>query len=136
MKQTEDGDGGKTMDQELTDTGKGMPNLSDAIDQIMAHPEWITMVASALGRSPTEKEESKGSEAEAVSVPSDSTDAMASLTPMLSKLSKIKEPDLKGKSTRGDLLCALKPYLSPGRQEAIDYMIRISQISDLLKHLT
>jgi hypothetical protein len=125
------------MDQELTDTEKSTPNFSDAIDQIMAHPEWITMVASALGKPPAEKESPKESEADKATVPSDPVDtAAAALTPMLSKLSQMKAPPSGGKSTRAELLCALKPYLSPGRQEAIDYMIRISQISDLLKHLT
>ena len=125
------------MDQSHGEREKNTPDLSHAIDQIMAHPEWISMVASALGKSaepssvaepPEEKEETPPSSAP--------TDSVAALTPMLSKLSQIKPSANGGRSQRGELLCALKPYLSPGRQEAIDYMIRLSQISDLLKHLT
>ena len=123
------------MDQLPNDLEKSTPNLSDAIEQIMAHPEWISMVASALGKSPTEAETPAPQKEEETSS-SHPDDAVTTLTPMLSKLSQIKNPNPKGKNTRADLLCALKPYLSPGRQEAIDYMIRISQISDLMKHLT
>ena len=33
------------------------------------------------------------------------------------------------------LLCALKPYLKKERQEAIDYMIKLSRLGDILKSL-
>ena len=111
-------------------------SLSNAIDQIMAHPELISMVASALGGAAEPREASPPPEAESVS-PSPSTASLSALTPLLASLSKAKDKDThKERDPRAALLCALKPYLSMGRQEAIDYMIRISQISDLLKHLT
>ena len=124
------------MDQVPHDVEKNIPNLSGAIDQIMAHPEWISMVASALGKASPEEEKTEPPKKEEAPSSEPSADALASLTPVLAKLSQIKNPLPREKSPRADLLCALKPYLSPGRQEAIDYMIRISQISDLMKHLT
>lgn len=36
---------------------------------------------------------------------------------------------------RSALLCALKPYLKKDRQEAIDYMIKLSRLGDILKTL-
>ena len=123
------------MDQLPNNIEKNIPNLSDAIDQIMSHPEWISMVASALGKAPSDRESADPPKQEEIQT-SVSDDAAASIPPVLSRLSQIKSPLPKGKNTRADLLCALKPYLSPGRQEAIDYMIRISQISDLIKHMT
>ena len=36
---------------------------------------------------------------------------------------------------RAALLCALKPYLKKERQEAIDYMIKLSRLGDILKTL-
>ena len=36
---------------------------------------------------------------------------------------------------RACLLRALKPYVSPGRREAIDTMIRLTRLTDLLKHM-
>ncbi|MBQ9086353.1 MAG: hypothetical protein IJY47_04110 [Clostridia bacterium] len=114
------------------------PSLSDAIDKIMAHPELISMVASAIGAPDRPREEpSAATEDPSPPPPTEPTDSLAALSPMLSKLSQAKHTaPRREKDARSDLLCALKPYLSPGRQEAIDYMIRISQISDLLKHLT
>lgn len=36
---------------------------------------------------------------------------------------------------RAALLCAMKPYLSADRREAIDYIIKLSRLGDLLKSL-
>lgn len=36
---------------------------------------------------------------------------------------------------RSDLLCAMKPYLNRDRQDAIDYIIKLSRLSDILKTL-
>ncbi len=36
---------------------------------------------------------------------------------------------------RAALLCALKPYLKKERQDAIDYMIKLSRLGDILKTL-
>ena len=36
---------------------------------------------------------------------------------------------------RSALLCALKPYLKKERQDAIDYMIKLSRLSNILKTL-
>ena len=36
---------------------------------------------------------------------------------------------------RAALLCAMKPYLSRDRQEAIDYILKLSRLGDLLKTL-
>jgi hypothetical protein len=33
------------------------------------------------------------------------------------------------------LLCAMKPYLSPERQQAIDYIIKLGRLGDILKTL-
>lgn len=37
--------------------------------------------------------------------------------------------------SRSALLCALKPYLSRDRQNAIDYIIKLSRLGDILKTL-
>ena len=36
---------------------------------------------------------------------------------------------------RADLLCAMKPYLNQDRQSAIDYIIKLSRLGDILKTL-
>lgn len=45
-----------------------------------------------------------------------------------------KSSDKKSDS-RTALLCAMKPYLSPDRQNAIDYIVKIGRLGDILKSL-
>ena len=122
-----------------------MPSLSDAIDRIMANPELISMVASALGKPPpaaaggakeAHKEEAAAPSSEPSSSnssnPSNPSDSIAALAPILSSL---KGGSAAPRDDRSRLLCALKPYVNPTRREAIDTLLRFSQITDLLKHL-
>lgn len=39
-------------------------------------------------------------------------------------------------SPKRALLCAMKPYLSPARCEAADYLLRLWQLGELLKNMT
>ena len=144
------------MDREQT-SSEAVPNaISEAISKIMANPEILSSVASALGASspiatknpePTEdsdrSEETESIVAKAPSSspteapPADIGAVVSTLAPLLSGLSggAKKFPEIKHDDKRACLLRALKPYLSPGRREAIDYMISLSQISDLIKHI-
>ncbi len=120
-----------------------LPDLSSAISKIMEHPELISMVASVLGE-PT-KTESAAPAAETVStdvqgtaenaVPiSVPTDMLSSVMPLVSKLSALSSPQNGGSGFKHEqLLCALKPYLSSSRGDAVDYIIKISKMSTLLK---
>ena len=136
------------MDREQSTT-PAPPSLSDAMARIMAHPELISMVASVLGApvadAPSESTESQTpleNASETVSV-SDAVetgkekgnDVIASLLPLLSRLSDEKGGERRTDDPRACLLRALKPYVSVGRREAIDTMIRLSQISDILKRM-
>ncbi len=141
------------------------PPLSDAIARLMAQPELLSMVASALGApAPSAAQEGVGSgreeasqsaepalsvpatvpdQKEASSAPADAAPASAnaSLPDMIATLAPLLGGKAGGISAGKDddrtcLLRALKPYVNPGRREAIDYMIRLSRISDTLKHLT
>ena len=110
--------------------------LSLAIDQLLAHPEVLSMVASALGSPKAPAEEAEPSEAAlaASAAPaSEASEALSALAPLLSGLSGLARG---GKETPDDpkacLLRALKPYVNPARREAIDTMIRLSQLSGLL----
>ena len=139
----------------------GLPEgLSGAVDQLLAHPEILSMVASALGKGgptpnaapPAATEAPTQAEAEEPVVPSNTAEAAApvaapSAEPVPADLIATLAPILTGLSGKGGiqgrkddpracLLRALKPYVNPARREAIDYMIRISQISDLFRQLT
>ena len=41
----------------------------------------------------------------------------------------------EAREARHSLLCALKPYLSPARREAADYLLRMFRVADVLKNL-
>lgn len=113
-------------------------NISAAVGKLLEHPELISMVASVLGGTsppPSEPVDPIGeaNDGDSVSVGAqvkDAPDIMASLIPMLSKLA------CGGGSCRHEaLLCALKPYVSASRCEAIDYILKISRMSSLVKGL-
>ena len=40
-----------------------------------------------------------------------------------------------GCQRREALLCAMKPYLSPARCEAVDYLIRLARVGDAIRAL-
>ena len=123
------------------------PSLTDAINKLMANPEIISTVASALGNIGTQEKTAESSngiadidgEKDAQSdIRPDIGELMKGLAPVLSTI-KGSSPSSKTKNAESDrreaLLCALKPYVSEGRREAIDYIIRISQVSDILKNI-
>ena len=124
-------------------------SLSDAISKLMENPEIISTVASALGsmsaqRPTAAKAEGSDSSANpeqsaASSASPDLSSIVTGLAPLMSGMGA-KQPHLHEKNDKGSeavrreaLLCALKPYVSESRREAIDYIIRISRISELLK---
>ena len=120
--------------------------ISAAIDKILANPELISMVASALGgASPIKKEvasntdpataehETKG---ENKAINEKSGDILSTLAPILSSLQGKSLSHSAANDKRACLLNALKPYLCHERCEAIDYMIKLTKISELLKNIT
>ena len=83
---------------------------------------------------PAESEAAEASETAApASAPERLPEAISALAPLLSG-EGVKHS--KRDNDRACLLRALKPYLSPGRSEAIDYIIKFSSIADLLKNLS
>lgn len=125
--------------------------IAGAVGKLLEHPELISMVASALGgsmgtaaeaSSPTAEPPKAQDSAEDTAPVSEilgggGADMLASVMPMLSKLSSLNADSGKGGSgfRHEQLLTALKPYVSRGRCEAIDYMLRISRLSGLIGKL-
>ncbi len=108
--------------------------FSEALSKLMANPQVLGAVASALGKEPPGEATSAPPPTEEVPVPSPlpSTDAIATLAPLLAGLSGSgKPPD----NDRTRLLCALKPYVNPKRKDAIDTLLRFSGMTELLGHL-
>lgn len=118
--------------------------LSGAMEKLLAHPELISMVASALGgqsappTADTPQAEAPSGEAVVTSAAAQdasagSTDLTSALLPMLTRLGNLKASPQN--SPHSALLCALKPYVSPARREAIDYFMKFSQMSALISGL-
>lgn len=140
-----------------------VPDLSEAIERLMAHPEIIEMAASVLGQPPPaasasaehpDSDEQKTSETEA---PKEAAGASAevgagSMSDALPELLKLVTPLLQkgggkhgghshsehskgiGRSTA--LLLALKPYLSPQRCAAVDKIVQMSKLGEILEKLS
>lgn len=126
--------------------------ISSAISKLMEHPEIIGAVASALGSSSplsptatataTASESADSSDSDAAEQAPEAfaggAELASSLIPMISRLGSLGiggKDGGKGGSKHSALLCALKPYLSPNRRDAIDYMLKISQLSDIISKL-
>ena len=130
-------------------------SFSDAINGILSNPEMLSMISSMASKlkngtqedssatnNPAQEptaveaaaiEDTKGKPVTSVATLSKLPDMIGAIAPLLSsELSKHPKKDDK----RACLLRALKPYLSEGRSEAIDYIIKFSEISDLLKNLS
>lgn len=123
---------------------KGPPSsLSDAINMLMENPQIISSVAAALGNMSQNSDNAAASYRKEEEAPSD-TPAASDLSSLISSLTPLMSDAIGGRShsspakktesgQREALLYALKPYVSQSRQEAIDYIIRISRMSEVLK---
>ena len=126
------------------------PDLSRAIEGILAHPELISTVAAALGKSvPAVSPPKEGDVPPATATPAVaaepsvalpkeiSPEVIATIAPLLSGLSGFGgakgSPPSKKDDPRACLLVALKPYLSAGRCQAIDDMLRLATLSEVLR---
>ncbi len=141
---------------ETASGGTVPPNFSEMLDKVLANPEIISTVAAALskgGEEPSvEKEETaqkvgasetaaKGeTEENGTSSPDIAAmmqrlpDVMKLVGPMMSKGGG-KSLSSRANDKRTCLLTAIKPYLNPHRCEAIDYIIRFSELSELIKKI-
>ena len=106
----------------------GGSQISDAFQKILEHPEIISSVATAIGM-PAPNADPKAETSDA-----SKPDALSAFAPILNSLSHKDSPG-RISSNQASLLCALKPYVNPNRCEAIDYIIKISEISQLLKKM-
>lgn len=134
--------------------GLGIPNLSEAIEKLKAHPEIISMAASVLGQSaetatPHAEEDTTPSQSDASEKADASVSAgsisdaipqlMGLLGPMISKSGGAEERKRehgKGLGRSTALLLALKPYLSKSRCETIDKLVQIGKVGEIFEKLS
>ena len=146
-------DGNKFNADNQNDTAANAPSppLADIISKLMSDPQILGTLSSLMGKGiDSDKPTEEKNDAQVASAPP-STDALASrlpqmmeaLAPVLSSVGNEKKGSNgalnnilpKHDDKRICLLRAIKPYVSRGRGEAIDYMIQISKLSELMKHL-
>ena len=143
----------------------GMPmDLSAMINKLISNPQLLTGIASALsgdggeqnGQKLTKEaaqgaaqstEQTANNNAESVGYEGIDIDAitrklpeiMGVIAPVMSRTAGgdgKSESKKRACDNRSCLLNAMKPYMNPQRCEAIDYIIKFSQISEILKNIT
>ena len=88
-------------------------DLSKIIDLIMANPNLIKEIQALADKG---EGESEGNEKEPVQ-----------------EIPTVSPEKIQPKSRRRELLCALKPYLSEERCRAVDQMLSITDILDMMR---
>ena len=120
-------------------------DFSSVLGNILSNPEMLSSIKSIAQKlqsdnaqnqeQDTEQKSEEQPIAAEVSAPQNAkaTDAISALAPLLyTDFSKFSRADDK----RACLLRALKPYLSEGRCEAVEYIIKFSAISDIIKNFS
>ncbi|MEE0970605.1 MAG: hypothetical protein U0M06_14655 [Clostridia bacterium] len=143
----------------MNNDGINADALQNVIGKLMANPDALKNILSVIGSTNQEAavinneqdKESEGSEnnlenedesapvSASVSIP---PEILAKLPGIISALGGIGgtsdqekgkgQAKKKGCSEREALLCALKPYLSPHRAKALDKIIQLSRLGDIL----
>ena len=127
----------------MSEQNNSPDGLSTALSSILSNPEMMSMISSmasklkddgGIGKADAE-DSAKESDVQSAEVFSNgaTSSIMQTLAPLLSASAPSRE---KKDNDRICLLRALKPYLSQGRGQAIDYIIKFSSLGDLMKNLS
>lgn len=111
-------------------------DFTEKINEILSNKELMAQISSIAGVKQEEAPKSAPSLDGLLSNPdimSKLPEIIGVLKPMVSQ-SESKQPS-GGYDKRIALLTALKPYLSSERCDAVDYIAKMSKLSDLLKNL-
>ena len=100
----------------MSDKNEGGVDLSRLVSLIMENPKLISEISGLMRDKPGAEEKS----APAIDVP-EKTDILRDM------------PEPTERERRSALLCALKPYVSAKRVQAIDSMITITEMIELMK---
>ncbi len=137
--------------------------ISELLSSVLSNPELMQKIRDTVGtvgnNTPpntalSPQPEPQPTNASAPSVPGDGLatilgnaelmaklpQVMALLSPMLEKTAPTQAVQASSvpkssESHRNELLLALKPFLSPERQNAVDVMLRVSQLGQVLRHM-
>ena len=110
-------------------------DLSSVFDVISKNPDLLNVAKDVMA---SLQKGDLADAAEKESTPSDpesTTEVSGMLDSLLPSASHAKKKDGGKNGNRDALLCALRPYLSPERQSALDKLLRIEQLAALLSQL-
>ena len=121
---------------------KNAGSLSDVLGSLMANEALMSQIAKIVNGADASPKESAPEQTTTEPLPLDPQimeklpEVVAAIRPFLASENAPQKPTGGGASShRTALLCALKPYLSPRRREAIDYITRISKLGDVMKQM-
>ena len=127
-------------------TNNPTPDLSTVLGELLSNKELMDKIGEIAGNiKPQTDTVAEPAPASSTSSPTVSIDGLLSNSDIMSKLPEmisVIKPLMSGNSEekssqafdkRLALLVALKPYLSPKRCEAIDYIAKMSKLSETFK---
>ncbi len=89
------------------ETEQSAPNITDGLGAVLSNPELMAKLPQV----------------------------MAMLRPMMEQQTAAPPPQKKAETDRSALLLALKPFLSEDRRNAVDAMLRLSALGDVLRRI-
>ncbi len=107
-------------------------NLSEVINLIMSNPELMESIKS-MSKKITDAPADEGSEVKASVEAPKKEDFSKAEEESVSTYSPEGGKEPFGRKRRRELLCALKPYLSKDRANAIDSMLVITDVLDVMR---
>ena len=108
------------------------PDLSKIVGLIMENPELIAQIKNLSGIvSDVPEDKNADADTEKTEAPKISDTAKAAES--VSTSAPTYDEGLHSKKRRRELLCALKPFVSKSRSSAIDTMLTLSDVLDVIK---
>lgn len=117
----------------------GSPDLSGILGELLANKELMSKISEIAGTQPPKEGDTPTASAPSIDGLLSNPDMMAKLPEVISAIKPLMGGEKEKKSPSIDkrmgLLMAMKPYLNPKRCEAIDYIARMSKLSETVKGL-
>ena len=108
----------------------GIPNLTDGLGAVLSNPELMAKLPQMMAMLRPMQEQQPAADSTTEAPP-----AAAQTAPAGPAVPAIATPQKKATDRRTALLVALKPFLSDDRKNAVDAMLRISALGDVLRRL-
>ena len=108
----------------------GIPSLTDGLGAVLSNPELMAKLPQIMAMLRPMLEQQPAADSTTGASP-----AAAQTAPAGPAVPAIATPQKKATDRRTALLVALKPFLSDDRKNAVDAMLRISALGDVLRRL-